>query len=354
MDSKGYYKTLGLSDNASDADIKRAYRKMSLKYHPDKQAGKSDAEKKAAEDNFKKINEAYQVLSDTTKKSNYDQFGDENGRPNGGFGGGFGGFDDIFSSFFGGGNRGGFQRQPETGSPIRMNIPLSIEDVYNGCTKKVKYMRNVRCVNCHGAGGSGRKTCLHCGGTGTEISRQMTPMGFIQTSHTCTHCNGKGYTVETQCPTCHGTGFKKEETTLDVTFGPGMPEGYSVEYVGKGNESVDVKGTTGRFLATAVYDFDKERYSVQGLDIVERIYVPYYDLMLGTDYTLEFPDKSKRKITIPSCIQDGKLLRLSQMGIKGSDRDYRGDYYVEIHYAFPEEITAEERNHLEKIKELNQ
>lgn len=352
MDNKGYYKILGVSESATDDDIKRSFRKLSLKYHPDKQAGKSDAEKADAEQKFKEINEAYQVLSDPEKKSNYDKYGDPEAK--GGFnfdGGGFGGFGGFpFSDFFGGRARN--QARPaQPGSDIKMSVPLTIEEIFNGCTKKLKFDRNVRCANCHGDGGTGKKTCMHCGGTGFETVTQMTAMGMMQTTKTCSHCHGTGTTIEHTCPTCGGTGFKKTSTVIEVTFPAGMPDGYATVKNDQGNESKDRKGSNGDFYAIAKHTFDTNKYSVVGLDVIEKIYIPYYDILLGCDYIVEIPNGSKKKINIESCTPEGKVLRLYREGIKGKDRV--GDYYIEVHYLMPASITEEERKKLEDIKVIN-
>lgn len=355
MDTKGYYKSLGVKEDASDEEIRKAYRKASLKYHPDKQVGKSDAEKKKAEDKFKEINEAYSTLSDPEKKSNYDKFGDPSARPDiGGFNFGanpFGGFGDIFGDIFGGRHHQA-NNQVYPGEDISMQVPLTINDIFNGCTKKLKYKRKVRCANCHGEGGSGKTPCTACGGTGQEYRTIRTGFGQMSQVTTCSKCGGSGFTMKSKCPTCGGTGFKEEEHIVEIEFPAGMPNGYSIQKPNEGNESKDKRGANGNFLATARYNIDK-KYEINGLDVIEKVYIPYYELLLGTEYTVEIPNGSKKKINIPSCIEDGKLLRLYREGIKGTNNNYVGDYYIEVHYEFPKEISENERKHLESIKVIN-
>lgn len=380
--SKNYYEILGLKKEATEKEIKSAFRKLSLKYHPDKQVGKSDAEKKAAEDKFKEINEAYSVLSDPEKKQKYDTFGSVDGNPGGGFGGSwsdlfrgaggfgggsqFGGWDDIFRDIENarngrrsGGRNSGWNNVNEViedGGDVRMTIPLTIEDIFNGCTKKVKFNRNTRCPNCHGEGGTGKHVCAYCNGTGliTRLSRN----GYMTVQETapCPHCNGKGTVVDTKCPTCNGTGFKQTSNTVDVVFPAGIPNGMGVVVNGQGHESNNVKGKNGNFIGIAKHMYDEDVYTVRGLDVIQKIYVDYYDLLLGCEYTVELPNKKRHKLNLVSCIQEGKLLRLRNEGIKNGSQT--GDYYLEIHYQMPDKLSEEERKQLinikvEKTKEKN-
>lgn len=366
MDNKGYYKTLGVGENASEDEIKKSFRKLSIKYHPDKQANKSDKEKKDAEAKFKEINEAYQVLSDPDKRAQYDRGGSFDF---GGAGGGsdFGGFDFggmnfdefgfngafDFSKFFGDGSHYGYsrpkQKAPEKGSDIKMSIPVSIEEIFNGCTKKVKYQRNVRCPNCHGAGGTNKHTCPDCNGTGMTKTTVRSPFGFTTSMGPCKRCGGKGYVIDSKCPTCGGTGFKKEDTILEINFMPGMLDGFSMLYRGKGNESSDLKGETGDFYAVCKHTYDTNRYQIiNNIDVYEKIEIPYYDALLGCEYILEKPNHKKIKVNIPSCIPYGKHLKLANEGI--SSGNIKGDYILIVIYKIPEKLSWRERNALEALK----
>lgn len=377
MDSKGYYKTLGVNENATQDEIKKSFRKLSVKYHPDKQANKSEKEKKEAEAKFKEINEAYQVLSDEDKRRQYDRGGsfDFGGGAGGNTGGGFdfGGFGDFYFDEFGvngegfdfsklfGGHKNAYNtfkqkpRQPEKGADIKMAIPVSIEEIFTGCSKKVKYYRNVRCPNCHGAGGTNKHTCPECHGSGSVVSTSRSPFGFTQTSKVCPKCGGKGYVVDSKCPTCGGTGFKREETITSIDFGPGMLNGFSKIYPGKGHESQDQKGQTGDFYAICQHNYDTDRYQiVNTVDVYEKVEIPYYDALLGCEYILEKPDHKKIRITIPSCVQNGKHLKLGGEGIPLSSGSRKGDYYLIIVYKIPTKLSWKEQNALETIRiEMN-
>ena len=356
MDTKGYYKSLGVNEKATDEEIKKSFKKLSLRYHPDRQVNKSDDEKKNAEEKFKEINEAYQVLSDPEKRQNYDRYGSPDAKE--GFGGGdpFSGMGDpfdMFGSFFGGGRQRASQPPVENGTDITMAVPLTIEEVFNGCKKKLKYKKKVVCQNCHGDGGSGKKQCPHCNGTGMITETQRTGFGIFRNSHPCQYCNGTGYTIEHTCPTCNGSGFTTKENIVEVEFPAGMPEEYGISKEGEGNATKDKRGVPGNFYAIPKYAFDKNRYRINGLDVMETISIPYYDHYLGCDYIVEIPDGTKKKITISPNLKDGHILRLPKCGIKGTGNDLKGDYYVEIHVDLPMFISEKEQNLLKEIKKLH-
>ena len=357
--NKEYYQILGLKKGASDDEIKKAFRKLSIKYHPDKQAGKSDKEKKEAEDKFKEINEAYQILSDPVKKNNYDKYGNPEGNGFSGHDNGFNpfskmsGFDDIFNSVFGnGGSRKQYKKWKQTTAPgtdIRMNVPLTIEEIFNGCTKKLKFEKYVRCSNCHGEGGSGKTVCPFCNGEGVIRETANTPFGIMIQDTECPHCHGTGYTTKYKCPTCNGTGLKKVEVVEEVTFAPGIPNGWAVQKEGAGNESKDKNMKNGSFFAFANYNIDETKYIIHNLDVIEKINISYYDLLLGCDYILELPNHEKKKIKLPECTPEGKLFKLKNCGIT-DPYGRTGDYYIEVHYAIPETLTDNEKSCLQTIK----
>lgn len=357
--SKDYYKILGVNKDASDKEIKSKYRKLSLKYHPDKQGDKSEAEQKEAEEKFKDINEAYQVLSDPTKRKNYDTTGDPdrsfNMNDNFGYGN-FSSMADMFNSAFGGSRFNAsnmYQYVEPNGYDRRAQVALTIEEIFNGCTKKLKYKRNIRCKNCHGDGGTGKKICPHCGGSGSITQKRQTPMGWMVVTDICPHCKGKGSIVENVCPTCNGSGFNQEDHIVEVKFAPGVLHGMINEYPGEGDESRDPKKPNGSLLTVAYHNYDQSKYEIiNNYDVVEHIHLPYYDLLLGRDYEIEMPDKSKKRIKIKECTNDGSFLRMSGAGIK-LENSNKADYYVVLHADYPEKLSDKEKENLEKIKELN-
>ena len=371
--SKDLYAVLGLKkdDNPSQQDIKKAYRKASLKYHPDRQGGKTDEEKKAAEEKFKEVTEAYSVLSDADKKSRYDTFGTYGdgsdmggGNPFEGFNFNFGGgggspFDDLRDLFGGGfgGFGGGRSSRPQAkpGGNKQMRIPLTIEDIYNGVTKTVKYTRDVRCQNCHGSGGK-TKTCPHCNGSGVVVNTQRTAFGITQTQSVCPHCGGRGVIVEEKCPTCGGSGFRKEECEIKVTFRKGVQDGEYVVIQGGGNESRDKNASNGSFIAIAQWNFDTERYEINGADVIEHVKVPYATAILGDKIKVTLPDGKMYSVMISPCTEPGKRYVLRGKGMSITDnygRFIQGNYVVVIDYIIPKVLDDEEREMLKKIQEIH-
>ena len=243
-EKRDYYEVLGVDKNASDADIKKAFRKLARKYHPDVNPGDKDAEAK-----FKEINEAYDVLSNAEKRQQYDQFGHD--APNfgaggfGGFGGGgfggsadFGDLGDIFNMFFGGGGGAGAQaNSPRQGADLRYDLTLSFEDAVFGCKKTITVDRWVTCSTCGGSGakpGTSAETCSRCHGTGRVTSMQQTPFGRMQTQTTCPECGGRGKVIKEKCPDCGGTGRKRESKTLEVNVPAGVDNGTRLRMAGEG------------------------------------------------------------------------------------------------------------------------
>jgi molecular chaperone DnaJ len=361
-ENKDLYEVLGISKDADEKTIKNAYRKIALKYHPDRQEGKSESEKQEAEQKFKEASSAYEVLSDKDKRQRYDTFGTVDGQDSG-----FGGFDGFdFGGFDFGGFRGNpfdfpgwgsnsdggrKQRQVKPGQSIQMEIPLTIEDIYNGCTKKVKYNINVRCPECHGNGGE-TKTCSYCGGTGMHVETTHTPFGFQQVKSVCQHCHGTGEEITKKCPHCHGTGFVKKEKTTEVNFPAGIISGNGNKYSFQGSESSSPDGQNGDFIAYAKWNFDENIYSINGSDITQNIYIPYEDAILGTTYHLVLPNNRKKDIKISKGTEPGKKLRIPSEGIKDMN-GYRGSYIICVNYKLSDNISEEEIKLLEQIKKLH-
>ena len=249
-EKRDYYEVLGVQKNATDDELKKAYRKLAIKYHPDRQQGKSDEEKKAAEEKFKEAAEAYDVLSNKDKRARYDQFGFAGAQ--GGFGGGGAGMsmDDIFSQFgdiFGGFGFGGFGgggarggRRVQRGSDLRVRVRLNLKDVAHGVEKKLKIPRMVSCDACNGTGaknGTQLETCPTCHGSGVETRIQRTILGTMQTQSECHTCGGKGKIIKERCPECGGQGLVKKDDVISINIPAGVGEGMTLKMSGKGNEA---------------------------------------------------------------------------------------------------------------------
>lgn len=346
---KDYYSILGVSKDATPDQIKKAYKKLTLKLHPDKQIGKSDEEKKKAEEKFIEVNEAYEVLSDPQKKEAYDN-------PASGF---FGGGADAAAwqemmnnmrSHFGFG--GGFSARPQamSGEDIHMQIPLTLEEVYNGCTKKVKYRRKVRCTTCHGAGGTGAKVCEHCHGTGELRMERYQGFATFTQIQPCPYCNATGQTVEHKCSTCSGTGFIEKENIETIKFAPGTRERAAVGVRGAGCEAKSDKEPNGNFVCIPIYSFDRDRFAVEDFNVVEKKKINWYDAILGGEFELELPDGKKAKYNIPECSEHESVIRIPGKGIKTGLG--KGDYYILVEYDFPKSLSKVEKEALEKIRNI--
>lgn len=346
------YDILGVDKNATASDIKASFKKLSRTYHPDRQAGKSDTEKKEAEERFKEINHAYEVLSDPEKRSNYDQFGSEN--PQHGFGGfhGFPGFD-MFQGFggFPGFNPFENQRRPtrtvERGKDIQIKVKISVEDLFTGTTKKIKYNRLVRCINCHGTGGSGIKICPDCSGSGFKMEQKhLAPGSFSITQVPCKRCNGTGQIVEHKCPTCNGDGLIKESTTVDINIEMGVHHNTAIRIAGYGADTKTKGGIPGDLIAVVQYDFlDNDNYEVFAKDnkiyVAEHIYIPYYDMLLGCSCDINLPSGELYHLYINPCTPEGTVKEI----IQGN-----ANYNVILHYKYPEKLSDIEKEHIQYIK----
>ena len=370
---RDYYEVLGLAKGATPEEIKKAYRKLAVKYHPDKNPGDKEAEEK-----FKEIAEAYAVLSDEKKKQEYDTYG---------FGGGSAGdwdfghmnMDDIFSQYsdlFGGGMGGGFsahdwfggmgggrqhapQNRPRQGTDLRIRLTLNMSEMLNGTTKKVKIKRFVKCEHCHGTGSEDGTldTCLNCGGTGQEIKTQRTAFGVSQTISICHECGGTGKSVRVKCHECGGTGLVEKEEIVEIKIVPGVMEGTVINMPGYGNfpnrpKDIDSAGT----LLVVIGEVLSDEFTHRGNDIIYNLVLDVPTAVLGGTIEVPIPNGTKKKINIKPGTQPGALLRLRDAGIPKIDgagnRVGCGDYLIEITVHIPENITDEEKKLFEKLKKL--
>jgi molecular chaperone DnaJ len=357
MAKKDYYELLGVDKNANADELKKAYRKLAIKYHPDKNPGDKEAEEK-----FKEIAEAYSVLSDPDKKARYDRFGHQG--VGGGFnGGGAGGFnmEDIFSqfgdifgdsspfsSFFGGG--GGGRRAVRKGSDLRIKLKLNLEDVANGVEKKIKVKRYVACKTCSGNGsknGSSLQTCSTCQGSGQIKRVQQTMLGQMVTTNTCHTCNGEGKVVIERCESCFGEGRVLEEDLLAIKIPAGVAEGMQLSMSGKGN--VPARGGIAGDLLIQIEEEEHPTLKRDGNNVAYDLMLNFADLALGAD--VEVPSIGTRvKINIKPGTQAGEILRLKGKGIKDINGYGVGDQLIYINVFTPKSFSSEEKEWLEKMQ----
>ena len=349
MSKKDYYETLNLSKNSSESEIKKAYRKLAIKYHPDKNPGNS-----AAEQSFKEAAEAYEVLSNQQKRQQYDQFGHaafEGGQGFGGRGGGmsmddiFDHFGDIFGSSFGGGGgfgRGGGGKRVRKGSNLRVKLRLSLEDIVNGVQKKIKVNKLVA------ASGVEFTSCSSCRGTGQVTRVTNTILGAMQTASTCPNCKGSGQMISKRPAGVDATGLEKKETIIEIEIPAGVEEGMQLSMQGKGNEAPG--GGVAGDLIIAIEEIEHEHLVRNGSDLLYQLGITFSDAVIGK--TIEIPMVSgKAKIKIPSGTQSGKNLRLRSKGIPDVNGYGRGDMIVNIQVFTPQKISKEEKELLLKLNE---
>ncbi|MGB0405092.1 MAG: molecular chaperone DnaJ [Fusobacterium sp.] len=356
MEKKDYYDLLGVSKNASDSEIKKAYRKLAMKYHPDKFSNASEKEKKEAENKFKEINEAYQVLSDSDKRSKYDRFGhaafENGGGGAGGFGGfgGFGGAEDIFSSFFGGGFGGSSRsRGPEPGDDLRVDVTVTLEEVAKGGEKEIKYTRMGNCSKCNGNGaepGTKTKTCPKCHGAGRIEQIQRTMLGNFKNVVECDECHGKGKIPETKCSKCRGTGVEREQIKKKIKIPVGIHDGQRLRMSGMGDASSEggENGDLYIFFHVKEHKFfirDEE-------DIICQVPITFTKATLGGEIAIPTLD-GKKTIKIAKGTQNGKVLRLRGQGINNPRAYSPGDLLVKIIIEVPTNLNAEQEKLLKEF-----
>ena len=353
--NKDYYEVLGLQKGASDDEIKKAFRKLALKYHPDRNQGNKETEEK-----FKEINEAYQVLSDPDKKSKYDQFGttDFNGAGSG-FGGfeGFdfgdiGGFGDIFDTFFGGGGRKR-RNGPERGRDIEYNIQLTFEEAVFGAEKEININWYENCENCNGTGakpGTKAKTCDKCGGTGQVKYQRNTPLGSFVTTSTCDKCGGKGTIISDPCPHCHGTGKEKKQRKITVKIPAGVDTGNVIPIRGAG-EHGNNGGSPGD-LYINIRVLPSLKFKRKGIDIYIDAHVSFAKASLGAEITVPTIDGDV-KYTIPAGTQSQTLFRLKNKGVQKVNSKLRGDEYVNVIVDVPLSLNEKQKEALKLFMEAS-
>ena len=354
---KDLYKVLGLEKGASEMDIKRAYRKLAAKYHPDVN------KEKGAEEKFAELSNAYEVLSDPKKRSNYDQFGSADGMGGNPFGGGHGGFgfgghgggfDDIFDSFFGGQGRGARRSGPQRGQDLEVEISISFEESVTGLRRNISLNIQDTCDVCSGSGdtpGSSSKTCGTCNGTGMEAVRMQTPFGIINQQRPCSSCGGEGKISENPCSACSGHGRVKKTKSVEVSIPAGVFDGALLRVSGRG-EAGEKGGSHGDLLirihVQASSKFERENDDIHA---VAKIHV--IQAMLGTELEIETVHGSS-KIKVPAGTTHGKIFRIAGQGMPSVSGGAKGNHYVHIELEVPSELSDTNREKLEEIaKDLN-
>jgi molecular chaperone DnaJ len=356
MANKDYYELLGLQKGASDDEIKKAFRKLAIKYHPDKNQGNKEAEEK-----FKEINEAYQVLSDPEKKAHYDQFGtaDFNG---GGFGGGggfdftdMGGFGDIFESFFGGGGFSSGRRRngPERGADIEVNLNLSFEEAVFGVEKEISVNRHESCETCSGSGakpGTSPKTCDKCGGSGQVRVQRNTPLGSFVSVNTCDKCGGKGKLVSDPCPTCRGTGKERKHRKIKINVPAGVDTGNVIPLRGHGEHGVN--GGPPGDLYVNIRVASHPQFKRKGFDIYIDRHLSFAKATLGCELKVPTVD-GEVKYDVPAGTQPGTVFRLKGKGVPRVNSTGRGDQYVNIIVDIPKSLNDKQKEALRMFMEAS-
>lgn len=360
MGQRDYYDVLGVSKNANTEELKKAYRKMALKYHPDKNPGDTESEEK-----FKEAAEAYEVLNNSDKRSRYDQFGHAGLK--GGAGGGFSGFsnvEDIFSSFgdifgghfsgFGGfgdafAGGGGGRRRVNRGSNLRVKVNLNLQEIAAGVEKKIKLNKYVRCRTCEGSGaerGTSKSTCPSCHGRGQVTKITNTFLGQMQTSSTCPNCGGDGEVITSKCHDCHGNGIVKDEEVVNFKIPAGVAEGMQLSVSGKGNAAA--RGGVPGDLLVLIEEQKHPDLIRDGINLLYDLYINFTDAAIGTSTDVPTVD-GKARIKINPGTQGGKVLRLKGKGLPDVNGYGKGDLLVNVNVWTPKNLSKDEKKILEKL-----
>lgn len=351
---KDLYEALGLQKGASDEEIKKAYRKLAKKYHPDLNPGD-----KTAEEKMKEVNAAYEILSDPEKKARYDQFGHAGVDPSyGGGGGQYSGFEDfdlgsIFDSFFGGGMGGGQTRRsgPRKGESIRASVTLTFEEAAFGCQKQITVNRVETCPDCGGSGakaGTSAETCPDCHGTGQIKTTQRTILGMMSTSSPCSRCRGTGKIIKDPCPSCRGAGSLRKQRMITVQIPAGIDHGQTTSVRGEGNAGQN-GGPAGDIFVT-VNVTPHEIFKRRGQDVMVELPVTFVQAALGAE--LEAPSiDGKISYNMPEGTQPDTVFRIRGKGIPNLNGRGRGDQFIKVKIEIPRNLTREQKDILRQFEE---
>ena len=364
-EKRDYYEVLGVAKTATADEIKKAYRKKAVQYHPDKNPGD-----KAAEEKFKEAAEAYEVLSDPQKRQRYDQFGHAGMGGASGFGGGgmnmediFSQFGDLFSewgmggggfsSFFGGGSRGGGQRV-RRGSDLRVRVRVTLEEIATGVDKKIKVKKLVNCSHCNGSGSADGnvETCPTCHGSGRVVQAQRGIFGMMQVQSECPTCHGEGKVIKNKCSHCHGEGVVREEEVIEIHIPAGVAGGMQIPVQGKGNAAP--RGGVNGDLLVLIEEEEHKDFLRDGGDLVYNLLLDMPTAILGGQ--VQIPTlQGEAKITIAPGTQPGKVLRMRGKGLPMIDNYARqygvGDMLINVGVYIPEHLNKDEKKMIEKLKE---
>jgi molecular chaperone DnaJ len=365
MSKRDFYEILGVSKSSSADEIKKAYRKVAMQFHPDRNPGD-----KAAEEKFKEAAEAYEILSDTDKKAKYDRHGHQAFGPGTSGGGGYGGGgmdmndifsqfgdvfgDDMFGGFFGGGqsrSRGGAKARGQRGSNLRIKLKMNYEEIANGVNKQVKVKKHVLCTTCGGNGAkdsSSIQTCGTCKGSGQVRKVTNTFLGQMQTVNTCPSCNGEGSTVTAKCTPCKGEGRVFGEETISIDIPAGVQDGMQLSMSGKGNAGE--RGGSSGDLIIMIEEEQHESLHRDGLNVSFDLYITIPDAIFGTSVEVPTID-GRAKIKIPTGTQSGKIFRLKGKGFPEVQGYAKGDQLIHVNIWTPQEVSEEEKIALNKMQE---
>ena len=360
-DKRDYYEVLGVDKNVTPDELKKAYRKKALQYHPDRNPGDKEAEEK-----FKEAAEAYDVLSNPDKKARYDQFGHAGLDGQGGFGGGagmnmediFSHFGDLFGDFFGGGSGfsgfsgfggGGQRRRPTTrGTNLRIKVKLSLEEIDHGCEKKIKVSKYVPCSTCGGSGAKGNavETCSHCHGTGVVTKIQRTILGQMQTQSVCPHCGGQGQVIKDKCPHCHGDGIVRTEEIIPINIPAGVQDGIQLSLSGKGNAAP--RGGIPGDLIVLIEELPHDTFERREENLYYNLFISFATAALGG--SVEIPTlNGKVKMKVDAGTPSGKVVRLRGKGLPSLNGYGRGDMLVCINVWIPKNLSRDEKATIESL-----
>ena len=355
-DKRDFYEVLGIQKGASEDEIKKAYRKMAMKYHPDKNPGDKEAEEK-----FKEANEAYAVLSDPDKKSKYDRFGHAGVDPNAGFGGGgagfggFGGFEDIFDMFGGGfggfGGRGARRNGPRKGNDLQKSITIEFTEAIFGCKKEIKLTKEVKCKTCNGEGtapGTHKHTCEKCGGTGQVSQVSQTPFGTFQNVSACDACGGTGQVIDKPCPDCHGKGSVRKTVTLKIDIPAGVDSDSIIPIRGEGEPGVN--GGPFGDLYIVINVKPHKIYKRRGDDLYLTMPISYDQAVLGDKVKVPGFNETYSYTLAPGT-QTGSNFRLKGKGVKNPRTGRYGDLYVKVNIEVPTKLSSKEKKAIKSMAE---